>query len=377
MDEKSRFRQRTTISESKRHYRNTASRNSSVGSHRKQKLHGARGVVVREELMRNHQIREADQDEDKNVAGEVLQSGKNTGEFVTDSASKKVQKRRIRKKMVMAAEQKRAKETGKTASNLSGKVLSGVDDAISRIGEDAVKVVAENPIPVVCAIVLGILIIVVSVTLSSCTMVIGSFQSSAVTTTYTAEDSEILVADAYYSDLESKLQDRVDQIETDYPGYDEYVYALDDIGHDPYQLASILTVLYEDFTEDEVIGTMVGIFDVQYTITLTECEETRTKIEIKTRWEKKTRMEEREGTRIKWDESQKKFVLETYTYEVEVAYWEEVEYEEEVEYQYYILQIKLTNQGIDGVVRNLNLTEEQLQRYELLTALKGNKSYLF
>lgn len=377
MDEKSRFRQRTTIPESKRHYSNTASRNSSVGSHRKKKLHGARGIAVREEMMKNHQIIEENQDEDKNVAGEVLQSGKNTGEFITDSASKKVQKRRIRKKIVMAAEQKRAKETGKSASNISGKVLNGVDDAISKIGEDAVKVLTDNPIPVVCAIVLGILIIVVSATLSSCTMVIGSFQGSAVTTTYTAEDSEILVADAYYADLESELQDRVDQIETDYPGYDEYAYAVDDIGHDPYQLASILTVLYEDFTEDEVVGTMVGIFDTQYTITLTECEETRTKIEIKTRWEKKTRIEEREGTRIKWDESQKKFVLETYTYEAEVVYWEEVEYEEEVEYQYYILQIKLTNQGIDGVVGSLNLTEEQQQRYELLTALKGNKSYLF
>lgn len=377
MDEKSKFRQRTTMPESKRQFGDKASRSSSVGSHRKKQLHGKKGVAVREEMIKGYKTLEEEQGEEKNVAEEVIRSGKSTGEYVTDSAGKAVQKRRIRKKMVMTAEQKRAKEAGQGASNLSGKVLNGVDDAISKIGEEVAKFVADNPIPVVCVIVLGILLIAVSASLSSCTILIGSFHGSAVTTSYTAEDSEILAADAYYMDLESQLQNQVNQIETDYPGYDEYVYALDDIGHDPYQLASILTVLYENFSKNEVVGTMAGIFDAQYEFTLTESEETRTKTEIKTRWEKKTRTEQRQGTRIKWDEDQKKFVLEVYTYDVEVEYWEEVEYEEEVEYQHYIMQVTLTNHSIDTVVRGLNLTDDQLQRYELLTVLKGNKSYLF
>lgn len=279
--------------------------------------------------------------------------------------------------MVLTANQKQAKEATKGASGLSGKILNGVDDVMGKIGEDAGKFVAENPIPFVCGIVLGILLIVVAAILSSCTMMIGSFQGSAVTTTYTAEDREILAADDYYADLERQLKDRVGQIETDHPGYDEYVYTTDDIKHDPYQLASVLTVLYEDYTENEVVGTMIGIFDEQYELSLTEAEETRTKTETKTRWELKTRTEERQGTRLKWNESKQKYELEVYTYEVEVEYWEEVEYEEETEYQYYILQVRLINHSIDAVVRNLNLTADQLERYELLTAMKGNKSYLF
>lgn len=377
MDEKSKCRQRTTTSESKRHFGEKISRSSSVSSHRKKKLHSGKGVKLREELTRSYQTREEDPEAEESVAEETLQSGKRTGEYMTGSAGKAIQKHRLKKQMVMTAKQKQAKYTARGASDLSGKILNGVDDVMGKIGEDAAKFVADNPIPVVCGIVLGIILIVVAASLSSCTMMIGSFQGSAVTTTYTAEDSEILAADAYYSDLESQLQNRINQIETDYSGYDEYEYALADIDHDPYQLASLLSVLYEEYTENEVTGTLIGIFDEQYVLTLKEKEETRIRIEIKTRWEKKSRTEERQGTRLKWDEVNKKFVLETYTYEVDVEYWEEVEYEEEVEYQYYILQVILTNHTVDTVVQSLGLTDEQMRRYELLTVLKGNKSYLF
>lgn len=377
MDEKRKCRQRTTTSGSKRRFGEKINGSSSVSSHRKKKLHIGKGVEVREEVTKSCLAREEDPEADGNVAEDVLQSGKRTGEYVTGSAGKAVQKRRIKKQMVMTANQKQAEEAAKGASGLTGKILNGVDDVMGKIGEDAGKFVAENPIPVVCGIVLGILLIVVAASLSSCTMMIGSFQGSAVTTTYTAKDSEILAADNYYTDMEEQLQDRVDQIETDHPGYDEYVYTTDDIKHDPYQLASVLTVLYEDYTEREVTGTMIGIFDEQYELSLAETEETRTKTETKTKWEKKTRIEERQGTRLKWNETKNKYELEVYTYEVEVEYWEEVEYEEEVEYPYYVLHINLTNQSIDTVVRNMNLTTEQFERYELLTAMKGNKSYLF
>lgn len=375
MDERYGFRQSTTESGGKRHFKSKAKQNSDLSSHRKKKLHSGNGLNVREEMYRQYQVREEDRDE--SVAEETLQSANHTGTVVTDSAGKLLQKRRIKKQMVVNAQQKRTKEAAKRTYGMSGKIIDRVEGAVGNAGESIAKFVADNPFPVICVLMLGIILVVVVASLSSCTMMVGSFQGSAVTTTYAAEDSEILAADAYYSDLESQLQNRIDQIETDHPGYNEYEYVLDDIDHDPYQLASVLTVLYEEYTENEVTGTLTGIFDEQYALSLTEREETRTRIEIKTRWEKKTRTEERQGTRLKWDEVNKKFVLETYTYEVDVDYWEEVEYEEEVEYQYYILQVKLVNHSVDTVVRSLGLTEEQMKRYELLTALKGNKSYLF
>ena len=375
MDEKYGFRQRTTESGSKRHFKGKAKQNSVQSASRKQKLHSGKRINMKEEMLRQYQVREEDKDE--NGAEETLQSAKHTGTVVTDSAGKALQKRHIKKQMVVNAQQKRTKEAAKETYGMAGKMIDRVEGAVGNMGDSIAKFVADNPFPVMCVLMLGIILIVVVASLSSCTMIIGSFQGSAVTTTYTAEDSEILATDAYYSDLESQLQGRIDQIETDYPGYDEYEYALDNIDHDPYQLASLLSVLYEDYTVNEVTGTLIGIFDEQYVLTLKEKEETRTRIEIKTRWEKKTRTEERQGTRLKWDEVNKKFVLETYTYEVDVEYWEEVEYEEEVEYQYYILQVELTNHTVDTVVQSLGLTDEQMKRYELLTVLKGNKSYLF
>lgn len=362
----------SSLSDRKQSFGEKAKGSSSIGSYRKKKLHGAAAHGLKEGVESSRYLQKEDGPDEQNVAEEVLESSKRTGEKVTGSAGKAIQKRQIKKKMVTSAHQKRVKGSG-----TMGRFLNGVENAVGKAGEDLAKAVAEHPIPVVGALVLGILILVVVVSLSSCSLLIGSSHGSAVTTSYTAQDTEILAADAYYGDLEEQLADRVDQIETDHPGYDEYRYDMDDISHDPYELASLLTVLYEEYTAGEVTGTLHGIFDAQYGIVLTETEETRTKLETKTRWEKKSRIEEREGVRLKWDEVNKKFILETYTYEVEVEYWEEVEYEEEVPYQYDVLHIFLTNRSVDTVVRELGLTEEQLQRYELLRGMKGNKSYLF
>ena len=52
-------------------------------------------------------------------------------------------------------------------------------------------------------------------------------------------------------------------------------------------------------------------------------------------------------------------------------------YQEEEEDEYYILNVTLTNQSIDYVARNMGLTAEQLQRYEILLETFGNKKYLF
>ena len=281
----------TTLSDRKRFYGEKAKGDSTIGSHRKKKLHGATGKHLKEGVENSRFLREEDGRDEQNVAEEVLESSKRTGESVTDSAGKAIQKRRIKKKMVTGAHQKQVEASAQGASGIMGRFLNGVENLVGKAGEDLAKVMAEHPIPVVGSLVLGILILVVVVSLSSCSLLIGSFHGSAVTTSYTAQDAEILEADAYYGDLEAQLTDRVDRIETDHPGYDEYRYDVDDISHDPYELAALLTVLYEEYTAGEVAGTLNGIFDAQYGIVLTETEETRTKLETKTRWEKKSRIE--------------------------------------------------------------------------------------
>ena len=52
-------------------------------------------------------------------------------------------------------------------------------------------------------------------------------------------------------------------------------------------------------------------------------------------------------------------------------------YEVEVEYQYYILNTALTNNGIKAAVNAMNLTEDQMQRYQILLETRGNKPDIF
>lgn len=113
----------------------------------------------------------------------------------------------------------------------------------------------------------------------------------------------MLGAEADYAALEAELQSRIDNIERDYPGYDEYRYDMDDIEHDPYVLTSILTALHLEYTRAEVQSTLAMLFERQYTLTLTEETEVR------------YRTERRTGTYTDAEGN-----TQTYTYTVEVPY---------------------------------------------------------
>ena len=195
-------------------------------------------------------------------------------------------------------------------------------------------------------------VLITAGSLSSGSIITNGINEAAVATSFTAKDDDILAVDSDYTELERKLQAEIDNLEKEYPDYDEYQYDLDTIGHNPFELAAILTVLYEDYTEAEVQDKIREIFALQYVLTKTEVVEKRTRMETKTG---SRQVENADGT----------FRTEEY------------EYEEEVEYEYCILKIKLTNTRIDSIVREMGLDEDQLQRYELLLETYGNKKYLF
>jgi cell wall-associated NlpC family hydrolase len=159
-------------------------------------------------------------------------------------------------------------------------------------------------------------------------------------TSYTAEDADITGADADYTALETALNNQVNSIESTHPGYDEYRYDLAEIGHNPYELASYLTVLFEDYTRAEVQSTLQSLFAQQYTLTLTP--------EVEVRYRTETRTDS-EGN----------------------------DYDVEVPYNYYILNVKLTNKGLGAVILASGLTTEQADRYDVLMTTSGNRSELF
>ena len=192
--------------------------------------------------------------------------------------------------------------------------------------------------------VLALLILVIFCFITSCSVFFPGGMGTVWTTSYTAEDEDILGAEADYQALEEALRAEVVAIPSSYPDYDEYTWDLAPITHDPHELAAVLTAIHEAYTRGEVQGTMQSIFDAQYEIILTET------IEIRTRTETRTGTDPTTG--------------DTYTYEVEV------------QYEWRILNITLLNFGIDSVARGM-LSGDDLDRYDILQETQGNRPELF
>ena len=129
-----------------------------------------------------------------------------------------------------------------------------------------------------CLIVGGIAFIVLLLFggLSSCSLFGGNSGSGLIASSYLSEDADITGAESAYAAMEAELQDMLDNIESEYPGYDEYRVTADEIEHDPYVLISILSAWHEGvFTLDEAQSTLEMLFDKQYILTVTEEVEVR------------------------------------------------------------------------------------------------------
>ena len=201
----------------------------------------------------------------------------------------------------------------------------------------------------------GLLLVIMVVTgmMGSCSVFFQSGTNVVIDTSYTADDADILGAEADYCALESALQDRIDNIRTEYDGYDEYNISTDQIGHNPYELASYLTILFENYTRAQVQDTLQELFDSQYDLDIEEVVEIR------------TRTESREVEHSETDPETG-----------EEDSWTETEYYE-VEYEYYILNVTLKNNGLGKVITESGITEDQMQRYAVLMQTYGNKKELF
>ena len=198
----------------------------------------------------------------------------------------------------------------------------------------------------------GILLIMVMLgAFSSCGAAIQGTGSTFVGTTYPSKDADMKGAEEDYLELEKELDKQIRQMESTHPGYDEYRYQLDEIGHDPYQLISHLTAVYEQFTRGQVKPVIKELFKQQYLLKVWETIEIR------------TRMETRVGIRPTID-AFGNVSMETYTYQ------------EEVEYEYKILNVLLKNKGFDTIARK-NMNRKQTGRYDAYNLTYGNRPELF
>ena len=204
-------------------------------------------------------------------------------------------------------------------------------------------------------ILVGVIFLIVCLllnTMSSCSMMAQSIGSVVSGTTYPSDDPEMVAVEADYAAKEAALQAEIDGIESSHPGYDEYRYDLDMIGHDPHELAAYLSAVLQGYTQASAQAELERVFDAQYELTLTE--------EVETRY----RTETRTGTTTSTDPETGEVTTEEYEYEVEVPY------------EYYILNVKLTSKPISSVASEL-LTPDQLEMYQVYRQTLGNKPLIF
>lgn len=255
---------------------------------------------------------------------------------------------RWRQKQAIKKEYAAAKADAAAAENTVAGTAKAAQGTAS-MTEKAFQFVQSHSHIIIGIAAVGLLVLVIAGSVSSCSVLINGGGNVVLGTSYTAEDEDLKGVETDYTKLEDKLRKQIDRIETDHPGYDEYRYNLAEIGHNPYELASLLTVEFENYTRSQVQARLQSIFEAQYELKLEE------KVEIRTRKE----------TRVGYRYNPITGTGHTYTYQVTV------------QYEYKILNVTLLNRGVDYVARNSGLTDDQLQRYEVTLECRGNRDDLF
>ena len=288
------------------------------------------GAYLVREGYRSHKLkpyRKAAQAEQKlekaNVNALYQKSLRENPQLTSNPFSLWQQKQAIKKEYAAA---KRAENTANTAKK-TGKAAKTVKEKVQQAGAFIMR--HKKGFLLVGAIFL--LICLLLNTMSSCSMMAQSIGSAISGSTYPSDDPELVAVEADYAARETALQAEIDNIESSHPGYDEYRYDLDMIGHDPHELAAFLSAVLQGYTQSSAQGELERVFSAQYTLTLTE--------EIQIR---------------------------TYTDEDGDTH----------EYEYRILHVKLESRPLSSLATEL-LTPEQLEMYQVYRQTLGNKPLIF
>ena len=327
--------------------------------------------------------------------------------------------------------------SGSKAAASAGKAAKKTRD----IGTAATEFIKSHSHILLVIGALVMVIVLISGSLSSCSMLFGGTGNAVIGTSYTAEDEDIRGADEDYSALEEALRERIREIEEDNPDYDEYDIDMSEIGHNPYVLAAFLTVLYEDYSRAEVQRTLRELFAAQYEYSTSHHTETVTET-------RQVRVGESLGQVVTsgycncpiccgiwsggptasgvYPTANHTIAVDAYNPFVPMGtkvVMNGVEYTVEdtgnfdrygVQFDVYydshsaaqnhghqtweayladdngsntvevtqtitrnILTVEVTNHSLETVIENWGLTDDQMERYRLLVQQKGNRDYLF
>ncbi len=272
----------------------------------------------RNKLKQNEKIekiqKKADKTNSRNTEFKDMKS--NT---ISNPFSKWQQRRQIKKEYVKAKQGK-----NKTANSMYS-VSQSFKEKTLKISKQTLQFVTKHSHSIWLGVISVMMILILSGTLSSCSLMFQGSSNLVMASSYTATDENIIDVNEDYKNMEKNLQSNISHIEQEYPGYDEYRYDIDEINHNPYELTSYLTVLFEDYAREEVQDTLHELFNKQYKFSVGESKD-------------------------KSDKDKKEIK---------------------------ILNVKLKNNGLRYAIHNSGLSDTQLERYQLLLETKGNRSYLF
>ena len=311
--------------------RETEQDNVGVESAHKSEETAETGVRLVREGYRSHKLkpyRKAAQAEQKlekaNVNALYQKSLRENPQLTSNPFSRWQQKQAIKKQYAAA------KHAGNTAGG-TAKIASKTAKTVKEKAQQAGAFIMRHKKGFLLVGAIFLLICLLLNTMSSCSMMAQSIGSAISGSTYPSVDPELVAVEADYAAREAVLQAEIDNIESSHPGYDEYRYDLDMIGHDPHELAAFLSAVLQGYTQSSAQGELERVFSAQYTLTLTE--------EIQIR---------------------------TYTDEDGDTH----------EYEYRILHVKLESRPISSLATEL-LTPEQLEMYQGYRQTLGNKPLIF
>ena len=314
--------------------RETEQDNVGVESAHKSEEAAETGARLMREGYRSHKLkpyRKAAQAEQKlekaNVNALYQKSLRENPQLASNPISRWQQKQAIKKEY--AAAKRAGQAAGNTAS--TAKKTGKAAKTVKEKAQEAGAFVVRHKKGFLIAGAIFLLVCMLLNTMSSCSMMAQSIGSVVSGTTYPSDDPELVAVEADYAAKETALQAEIDNIESSHPGYDEYQYDLDMIGHDPHELAAYLSAVLQGYTQESAQAELERVFSAQYTLTLTE--------EVQIR---------------------------TYTDEDG----------DEHEYEYRILHVKLESRPISSVATEL-LTPDQLEMYQVYRQTLGNKPLIF
>ena len=263
-----------------------------------------------------------------------LRDNPELAQAVSNPISRLWQKQHIKREYAKAA-----RAAGRGAAGSAKTTASAARKAAEK-GKQAASLVARHWKGALLIGGVGLLLMLIMGGLQSCTAMFGSAGTGLAATSYLSEDSDMLGAEAAYAGMEADLQYELDHYETLHPGHDEYRFELDEIGHDPYVLTSILSALHNGvFTLEEIQGDLAMLFEQQYTLT--------ERVEVEIRYRTVTHTDS-DGN----------------------------EYEEEVPYRYSICYVTLKNADLSPLPVYL-MSEKQLSLYAAYMQTLGNRQDLF